>query len=301
MRQTSKRSDAAVKLVDFGLTTEVRSVSEAKPGTWAYWPPETFGGGPIGKSTDMWSLGVVLFVMLSGYHPFDPTGETDDETLQQRILLEQPDFDDPVWDEISAEAKGLIRALLRRDPAHRLTIEQLLQQPWLTHSASSDPLLRTERGLRRFRQSTAALRAASFAAIVQQQQVQQQAQQHAVASDGGRHKDRRLARGDSMAITNKAAMLEADMLANAFRVFDPDGKGYITESAPLVLSVVASICTPAALTEPPRPCCTQPTLVACSQASASLVPRLKSYTPLCTRQPRLIARAAACCTATLWA
>lgn len=47
---TSKDADAAVKLVDFGLTAEVRSVGHAKPGTWAYWPPEAFGSGKIGSS-----------------------------------------------------------------------------------------------------------------------------------------------------------------------------------------------------------------------------------------------------------
>jgi serine/threonine protein kinase len=47
---TSKDADAAVKLVDFGLTTEVRSVGKSKPGTWAYWPPEAFGSGNIGSA-----------------------------------------------------------------------------------------------------------------------------------------------------------------------------------------------------------------------------------------------------------
>ena len=65
---TSDAADAPVKLVDFGLTTEVRNVSASKPGTWAYWPPEAFGDGVIGTATDMWSLGVVLFVLLAGYH-----------------------------------------------------------------------------------------------------------------------------------------------------------------------------------------------------------------------------------------
>ena len=80
----------------------------------------------------------------------------------------QPDFDDPCWDDVSKEAKKVIRRLLEPDPSRRMTVEQLLQDPWLTRAVSSDPLLRTEK-LNKFKQSTASLRAAAFAEIVQQQ------------------------------------------------------------------------------------------------------------------------------------
>lgn len=238
---TSTGEDGVVKLVDFGLTDEVRSASDAKPGTWAYWPPEAFSmsGCAIGKPTDMWSLGCVLFVMLSGYHPFDPTSDADDETLQQRICHGSADFDDPIWDSISQEAKDVIQGLLRRDSSRRLTIEQLLQQPWLRHGgASSAPLVHSETRLRRFRQSTAPLRAAVFATILQQH-----ATQSSSGDGGGRARDssggggsglfgRRanvapLRRADSLRRTDSLSgrMLEAEMLGSAFRVFDPEGKG----------------------------------------------------------------------------
>ena len=92
----------------------MRTAATSKPGTWAYWPPEAFGrASQIGKPTDMWSLGVVLFVMLSGYHPFDPTGETDDQILVGRILDGEADFDDPVRARARARRRwaGLERGL----------------------------------------------------------------------------------------------------------------------------------------------------------------------------------------------
>ena len=235
---TSKKADdASVKLVDFGLTAEVRSQSNSKPGTWAYWPPEAFADeGGIGKATDMWSLGVVLFVMLAGYHPYDPAGEASDETLKRRILYESPDFDDPVWNDVSNEAKSLIKALLEPDLKRRLTIEQLLQEPWLHKgSASSEPLPLAEKRLRRFKQSTASLRAAAFATIIQQRARSGVAEKEALQVSSSRRPWPNMMVGSNMGNmkrrdTRRGRTLEAEVLENAFRAFDPEGKGFITES-----------------------------------------------------------------------
>ena len=257
---TERGPQGQVKLVDFGLTTELRSPRKSKPGTWAFWPPEAFGDGSVGKPTDMWAIGVVLFILLSGYHPFDPTGDATDEELQKQILDGAADWNDPVWENVSTEAKGLVAALLRTDPAKRLSIEQLLQESWLrSGGARSEPLPQSDGRLRRFRQSTAQLRAAVFATILQQQH---HARPHeasapsapaaeagggaaaaaaatatpfsrltAYLNPSGRAQPAKpppqtqLRRHD----TRSGRMLEADMLGSAFRVFDPEGKGFITE------------------------------------------------------------------------
>ena len=226
---TSKGADADVKLVDFGLADDVRSPSDTKPGTWAYWPPEAFRGGRIGKATDMWSIGCVLFVMLSGYHPFDPSGETDDDTLQKRICDGEPDFDDPCWASVSSDAKRVLAGLLRHDLSQRLTVEQLLQDPWLRR-ASPAPLANSDLRLSRFRQSTATLRAAAFATILQQQGAQHRGSPGAAPAPergGTRSPTETVSRRPS---ANHPLMLEAEMLNAAFRVFDPEAKGYITET-----------------------------------------------------------------------
>lgn len=78
-------------------------------------------------SQDMWSLGILLYVILAGELPFD-TG-----TLSQQILSANISFDTPLWRAISPEAKDLISHLVMVDPSQRLTVEQALQHPWIVN------------------------------------------------------------------------------------------------------------------------------------------------------------------------
>lgn len=73
----------------------------------------------------MWSLGVLLFVVLSGSLPFNS------ELLSQQIRGAEISFQSSVWKGISAEAKDLITKLVVVDPAKRLTIDEALQHPWI--------------------------------------------------------------------------------------------------------------------------------------------------------------------------
>ncbi|KAL1511553.1 hypothetical protein AB1Y20_006347 [Prymnesium parvum] len=215
---TSRDDEAHVKLVDFGLSCAPREVAKRKPGTWAYWPPEAFLGMSVGLSTDMWALGVLTYIMLSGYHPFDPFGDADDRLIQQRICRGKYDFNDPCWRQVSDDAKQLIQDLLQPDPANRLTVEQLLQHPWLRRGGASDKaLIQADERLRGFRKHTAQLRAAVFAAIIQQRPELM-------------HRKAEQTRSDSP----RSAMLETDVLANAFRgdmrrVMGMMGRGEVEE------------------------------------------------------------------------
>lgn len=137
------RADAAtprlVKLVDFGLAFRAQAGC-ANPrlvqpcGTPAYVAPEMLRAGrrnsavkEYGKECDLWSIGVLMFGVLSGYLPFD--GFSPDE-LFERIETADYNFDDPAWDVVSHDAKELIRGLLMLDPTTRLTIDEALQSPW---------------------------------------------------------------------------------------------------------------------------------------------------------------------------
>jgi len=83
------------------------------------------------SAVDMWSLGVIIFVILSGYHPFDPEGIASEDELQSNIKRGRFDFDDPVWDTVSDSAKELIESLIRLDPADRLDCRAILAHPWV--------------------------------------------------------------------------------------------------------------------------------------------------------------------------
>lgn len=71
--------------------------------------PEVLRAQPFGTAADMWSLGVVMYILLSGVHPFDLTGDADDDDVQRRVLRGTVSFDADVWKQISGEAKVMMR------------------------------------------------------------------------------------------------------------------------------------------------------------------------------------------------
>ncbi len=215
--------DGHVKLVDFGLSCDVfdPKLSSRSLGTLAYWPPEILRGlGGPGLAMDMWALGCVLYILLEGVHPFDATGTATEHELKASVCRDEPAFDE--W-HASAEAKSLIKALLKKDPNERLTIEELLQHPWMLNGPSEAStfsgiaLRRREHKLRIFRERSAKLRAACFAVILQQL---------AAATSDGAAEEMQIRRHDS----SRASMIEHDVLARAFYTFDAEGKGFISEA-----------------------------------------------------------------------
>mmetsp|Transcript_86211 Transcript_86211/g.222037 ORF Transcript_86211/g.222037 Transcript_86211/m.222037 type:complete len:571 (+) Transcript_86211:82-1794(+) len=138
------------KLADFGLARKNMKTKDCKTfcGTPHYFAPEvihTFrdreSGLPSGYGTqaDMWSLGVILYIMLSGLPPFEEDG------LYEQILEGKYEFDVREWTEVSPEAKELVRQLMTVDPKGRLTVQQALSHKWFTiangpSSPAPDPM-----------------------------------------------------------------------------------------------------------------------------------------------------------------
>jgi calcium-dependent protein kinase len=130
-----KSVESAIKLIDFGLAKSVstQKTMNTKTGTCYYVSPEVLAGAYDSKC-DLWSLGVILFMMLAGYPPFD--GESDREILEA-VKNHPLAFTEPVWETISLEAKDLLRHLLDRHPQSRFTAEQVLAHPWFNIFESS--------------------------------------------------------------------------------------------------------------------------------------------------------------------
>lgn len=123
-----------VVIADFGLSKAFDSGEslETSCGTPDYVAPEVITAeGSYDKSVDMWSVGVITYVLLCGFSPFLSSTQTG---LFEKIIKCDYDFPDPEWTNISEEAKDFIRHLLVKDPAQRYTAEQCLQHPWLNGS-----------------------------------------------------------------------------------------------------------------------------------------------------------------------
>jgi calcium-dependent protein kinase len=142
----SDAPDAHLKLVDFGLSC-LRTIKEGEAispvGSVLYMAPERFANEATEKS-DIWSAGVVLFIMLSGRIPFQ--GKTDAETIL-RIKSKAPALTGKSWEGISDGAKVLVQRMLNKDPALRPTAEMVLMDPWLfsfTKNTISDDLYYSE-------------------------------------------------------------------------------------------------------------------------------------------------------------
>ena len=144
----SQRPDAPLKLADFGLAfsvggPDVWARNAADPsarvvGTTFYAAPELFTHPPhFGPQNDVWSAGVVLFILLGGYFPFSAAENAMDNDVDEEKAIGRAvakgvaDWSDPLWDEISAEAKDCIRSMLTVDEAARPTMEKVLAHPWL--------------------------------------------------------------------------------------------------------------------------------------------------------------------------
>lgn len=133
----TKDEESILKIADFGLskmiTPNIMKMSIC--GTPSYSAPELLEGKMYDYSADMWSSGVILFILIGGYEPFyAPT----DEKIFARILRNQWKFDSPFWDNISSNCKDLVSALLVRDPVKRMSAPEVLKQHWVLGIAAKE-------------------------------------------------------------------------------------------------------------------------------------------------------------------
>jgi len=122
-----------LKVIDFGLACKFAPGKQltTKAGTPYYVAPQVLAG-KYDHLSDVWSLGVIMFVLLCGYPPF--YGENDNEVLQ-KVRLGQFTFNQADWKNISQDAKDLIKNLLKMDPKTRYTAQQALEHTWVKNKA----------------------------------------------------------------------------------------------------------------------------------------------------------------------
>jgi len=133
--------DIIVKLADFGLSRIYQGqMVKTACGTPFYVAPEVLLGTGYGPEVDMWSSGVMLYILLSGRLPFHAQ---EDHQLFNKILRAEFQFKSPQFDTISTEAKDIISNLIVLNPKKRLTAKQCLEHPFIKNIMNEEPLPNT--------------------------------------------------------------------------------------------------------------------------------------------------------------
>lgn len=153
------RGDAVIKLIDFGCSEVLshpeveesgfrlpsRTLTHEEGATTAYCPPEAFDDDntELDPSVDMWALGVIVYMMLVGRHPFDLDCDADDAEIGRRIKeIRQPPLKDCQFaGNLSPSALDLISKLMEPDAKKRMTAHEMLHHPWVTGETASENVL----------------------------------------------------------------------------------------------------------------------------------------------------------------
>lgn len=130
-----------IKVTDFGLSKDFgEGTLQTSCGTPDYVAPEVLRGAAYDNSVDIWSIGVITYILLCGFPPF--YGNTDQEIFE-KILKAEYDFPSPDWDAISDDAKQFIKQILVLENNKRPTAQECLQHPWMLSNAQSTSALST--------------------------------------------------------------------------------------------------------------------------------------------------------------
>jgi serine/threonine protein kinase len=207
-------SDAVIKLIDFGCAVVIGDDDEVEDNgdtisatgrTLAYCPPEVLNHrlATLDPSVDMWALGVIIYIMLTGMHPFDLTGKGTDEEVADAIVngKSPPIRNSAITAHLSDSAVDLIDRLMQADPRKRLTADQMLEHPWTRGvTASQEIMVGSDKKLSLYRMYKSGIAEKVFQNII-------------TWSDDH----------DSDDVSRRTSLIE-----RSFRAFDPQRKGYLT-------------------------------------------------------------------------
>lgn len=150
-----KESNVNIKIADFGFAAKMKENGlRAVVGTPPYMAPELVrlrtGDKSLpgyGKGVDEWSLGIILYILLSGIHPFQID---DEDEMLDNIERGTWEFLGDEWENISEEAKNLISGLMNPDPERRFTVDDAISHPWFTGGAGGRKLSSAQDQIRKF-------------------------------------------------------------------------------------------------------------------------------------------------------
>ena len=140
---------SSVIIVDFGLAKRCRDksggqaalphakgVDDSAVGTPVYAAPEVVEQKSYGAAVDMWSLGVIAYILVTGAMPRDLWKSA---LKHGRVTEDDFGFDCYEWDTVSSKARDFVRACLAYNPAKRLSAKDALEHPWMKHVSNVRP------------------------------------------------------------------------------------------------------------------------------------------------------------------
>ncbi|PIA53830.1 hypothetical protein AQUCO_00900428v1 [Aquilegia coerulea] len=127
---SSKDEDSSLKAIDFGLSDFVKPDERLNDivGSAYYVAPEVLHRA-YGTEADMWSIGVIAYILLCGSRPFWARTESG---IFRAVLKAEPSFEEAPWPSLSSDAKDFVKGLLNKDFRKRFTAAQALSHPWLS-------------------------------------------------------------------------------------------------------------------------------------------------------------------------
>ena len=122
--------DSDIRLVDFGLSKIMGPNEKCTEnyGTLNYIAPEVLLDQPYDMSADSWSLGIVVYLLITGCLPFD---DVDQREVIRQIIYDPVPFPKYIWTNYSQEAKSFVNSLLQRDPSKRMNMMEALEHSWI--------------------------------------------------------------------------------------------------------------------------------------------------------------------------
>ncbi|XP_077569216.1 serine/threonine-protein kinase 33 [Stigmatopora nigra] len=131
-----------IKVADFGLSVKTYGVGSDSIlsdvcGTPIYMAPEMMSQRGYTHWCDMWSVGVIMYILLCGEPPFVSKSK---ENRLKEIRTIGVQFFSPIWDAVSDAAKTVVTCLLKENPAYRMSANQLRDNPWITGDTSTPAL-----------------------------------------------------------------------------------------------------------------------------------------------------------------